>query len=189
MNTEIISSKPKIPRITRKISLRLLSFLPFFPVYFSPSLIPKYARHIYPTYCHGRCMNNIDTSRLHSILLSLFLSFFITFFVFFILTSLPPLPYFFHSHSRSIPIFYLFSFLFPFFWHFYVSFYLSICLLSSILFLFVYCLYSPFSILRCFHSPCFRLPGRESELRSTGQQLHSSGLFTHCYLALDSLFR
>jgi hypothetical protein len=140
----------------------------------------KYARHICPSYCHGRYMNNV-TSCLHSILLSNFLFLFHSYF-----PSYTPifLPFSLSPYSYSLFILVSSSFLLAF-----LRFFIYFCLQTSILFLFVYCLFSPFSIHRCSHSRYFRLQGRESELRSTNQQSRSSGLFTACYLTLDGLFR
>ena len=116
----------------------------------------------------------------------LFLSYFLSsFFTLFFSPSYPPifLPVSLSLYSSSLIIHVSFYFLMKF-----LLFLLYFCLSFSLLFLFVYCLFSPFSIHRCFGSPCFRLPARESELRFTGQQLRSSGLFTGCYLTVDILF-
>lgn len=115
----------------------------------------------------------------------LFLSYFLSSFFHSFFTSYPPifLPTSLSLYSSSLIIHVSFYFLMKF-----LLFLLYFCLLFSLLFLFVYCLFSPFFNHRCFDSPCFRLPGRESELRFTGQQLRSSGLFTGCYLTVDILF-
>ena len=90
--------------------------------------------------------------------------------------------------SLSLFLFFIYS-LFSFLSFLFLCFLSSFSLLSSILFLFVCCPFSPFSIHRCFQSPFLRLVGKESELRSTGHQLRSTGLFASCYLTLASLVR
>ena len=109
-----------------------------------------YARHIYPSCCHRLYMNNIDAPRLHSIT-SLSLPFLHSYFpsctpIFLpFLLSLPLFLFFIYSRFFFLfPFSFLFSFL-----HFLPPFSLS----SSILFLFVYYLFSPFSIHHCFIVP------------------------------------
>ena len=202
VNSEIVSSKPKTPgvtprvaprvtpgvtpRVARKICLRQLSFLPFFSVYFSPSPILKDAKQIYSSYCHGRYMNNIDAPHLHSILLYLLLSFLLCFCHSYFPSCTPIfLPF---SLSLSLFLFYIYS---RFFFLSFGIFMFPSIFLSFVFYIISLCLLHVFSILypSLFSYPCFRLPGRGSELRNTAQQLRSIVLYTPCYLTLDILLR